>query len=130
MADYRKLVIHLITADGKIDGSEIKMLKKSLYEDGKISTEEVTFLADLRTALLKKAKKSSTKFDAFFLKSLHANILDDGTISSEEVGLIRTLVVGDKTFKNGAKKKFLDGLKEKATSIAPEFEGLYGEIKK
>ena len=130
MADYRKLAIQLIAADGKIDGSEIKLLKKSLLSDGKISHEEVTFLADLRAALLKKAKKTSAKFDAFYLKSLAESFLGNGVVSAEEVGMIDKYVIGDKSIKNGAKKKFLDGLKKKATMLAPDFDKLYDGLKK
>lgn len=130
MADYRKLAIQLIAADGKIDGSEIKQLKKSLYADGKISHEEVTFLAELRAALVKKAKKTSAKFDSFYLKALAESFLGDGVISAHEVTMIGKFVVEDKSIKNGAKKKFLDGLKTKATMLAPDFEKLYEGLKK
>jgi hypothetical protein len=39
-------------------------------------------------------------------------------------------VIPDTKLKNSAKKKFLDGLKKKATVVAPEFDGLYEQIKK
>lgn len=130
MADYRKLAIQLIAADGKIDGSEIKLLKKALYDDGKISHEEVTFLAELRAALVKKAKKTSAKFDSFYLKALAESFLGDGVISANEVTMIGKFVVEENSIKNGAKKKFLDGLKAKATTIAPDFDKLYEGLKK
>ncbi len=130
MADYRKLTIQLIAADGKIDATEIKLLKKALFADGKISHEEVAFLSDLREALYKKAKKTSPKFDEFYLKSMSVSFLDNGVISAEEVGMIKSLVIASKSFKSSVKKKFLDELKKKATSLAPEFEALYQNIKK
>ena len=55
MADYRKLAIQLIAADGKIDENEIKLLRKALFADGKITHEEVTFVGELRSALIRKA---------------------------------------------------------------------------
>lgn len=130
MADYRKLTIQLISADGKIDGAEIKLLKKALYADGKISHEEVTFLADLRAALIKKAKKASAKFDAFYLKALAESFLGNGVVSADEVALIGKLVMSEKSIKNSAKKKLLDGLKAKATMLAPDFDKLYAGLKK
>jgi hypothetical protein len=130
MADYRKLAIQIIAADGKVDGSEIKLLKKALYADGKISHEEVTFLADLRAALLTKAKKASSKFDAFYLKALAESFLDNGVVSADEVVMIGKYVMNEKSIKNGAKKKFLDGLKKKATTLAPDFDKLYDGLKK
>lgn len=130
MADYRKLAIQLIAADGKVNGSEIKLLKKALYEDGKVSHEEVTFLADVRAAVLKKAKRASAKFDAFYLKTLAESFLDNGVVSADEVVMINKFVISDKSIKNGAKKKFLDGLKSKATMLAPDFDKLYDGLKK
>ncbi len=130
MADYRTLAIQLIAADRKIDGSEIKLLKKSLYADGKISHEEVSFLADLRAALLKKAKKTGGKFDSFYLKAMAESFLGNGVVSADEVAMIGKYVMEDKSIKNGAKRKFLDGLKKKATMLAPDFDKLYDGLKK
>ena len=130
MADYRKLAIQIIAADGKVDSSELKLLKKALYADGKVSHEEVTFLADLRAALLKKAKKASSKFDAFYLKALAESFLGNGVISDDEVVMIGKFVMDDKSIKNSAKTKFLDGLKQKATMLAPDFDKLYDGLKK
>ena len=39
------------------------------------------------------------------------------------------LILADATIKNSAKKKFLDGLKKKATLLAPELDSLYETIK-
>ena len=41
MADWRKLALATILADGKIDDNEIKVLRKELWEDGKIDQDEV-----------------------------------------------------------------------------------------
>ena len=130
MADYRKLAIQLIAADGKIDATEIKLLKKTLYADGRISHEEVVFLAELRAAMYKKAKSASSKFDAFYLKAMHESFLGNGVVRSEEVGLIGKHLMADKTIKSSAKKAFLDGLKKKATTLAPDFDKLYDSLKK
>ena len=43
--------------------------------------------------------------------------------------MIKKLVIGDKLIPAGTKKSFLDGLKKKATTLAPEFEKLYKAIK-
>lgn len=130
MADYRTLAIQVIASDGKVDSAELKVLKKAIYADGKVTHEEVNFLGDLRAALLKKAKKTSAKFDAFYLKALAESFLGNGVISADEVGMIGKLVLADKSIKNGAKKKFLDGLKKSATMLAPDFDKLYDGLKK
>ena len=53
MADYRKLAIALMASDGKIDSAETRLLKKALYADGRISRDEVAFVAELRAAVVK-----------------------------------------------------------------------------
>src|SRR5262249_6404220 len=50
MADWRKLVVAAILADGKIDDDEVKILKKELWADRKIDRDEVAFLVELRNA--------------------------------------------------------------------------------
>jgi hypothetical protein len=130
MADFRTLAIRLIASNGKINGSEVKLLKRSLYADGKITTEDASFLADLRAELIEKDKKIGGKFESFYLKSLRASLLGTGVVGAEEVKKIGELVIPDKKIKNSAKKKFLDGLKKKATVVAPEFDGLYEQLKK
>jgi len=42
MADWRKLALDAILADGKIDEAEVRVLKKELWADGKIDDEEVS----------------------------------------------------------------------------------------
>ena len=128
MADYRKLAIALMASDGKIDSAETRLLKKALYADGRISRDEVAFVAELRAAVVKKAKAlPTTNIDKFFLVCLHDNVLGNGIISVDEVHLIKTYVVGDKKLVGHA-KKFMDGLKAKATQIPAEFDALYANL--
>jgi hypothetical protein len=131
MADYRTLAIKLISTNGKADGHIIKLLKKVLLNDGKLAEEEVAFLADLRAAMIaKKTKRVTSKFDSFYLKSLQNGFLGAGVVSADEIAKISELVIADDTLKTSAKKKFLDGLKKKATLVAPEFDELYAKLKK
>ena len=39
MADWRKLTIQVLLADGKIDNTEVKFLKKELWADKKIDED-------------------------------------------------------------------------------------------
>jgi hypothetical protein len=130
MADFRTLVMRLMAANGKINGAEVKLLKKSLYVDGRITVDDIAFLSDLRTYLQKKDKKIGAKFESFYLKSLEVGLLGSGVVSANEVEKIGELVIPDKTIKSSAKKKFLDNLRKKATLVAPEFDGLYEHVKK
>jgi uncharacterized tellurite resistance protein B-like protein len=125
MADFRKLAIDLVAADGQVDEAEIKFLKKALYADGKIDDAEIAFLIELKAAVVKKTKETGTPaFDKFFLKALTDNILADGTISAEEAATIKKYVVGDKKIDPGEVKKFLAKLKKDAKMVDPAFDAL------
>src|SRR6516162_1779650 len=74
MADWRKLAMQAILADGKIDDTEVKILKKEFFADNKIDDSEVKFLLELRETAQKKARarkeEPSASFDAFFFSAL------------------------------------------------------------
>jgi len=75
-----------LLADGKIDDTEVKVIKKELYADGKIDKSEVAFLIDLRNAAQKKAAGGalSTAFENLFFKAISDNVLKDGVIDAKE----------------------------------------------
>jgi hypothetical protein len=130
MADFRKLAIDLVAADGKVDRAEIKVLKKALYADNVIDLNEIQFLSELRAAVVKKGKKKSTgAIDKFFVKALQDHILHDGIVTAEEVALIRTHVLSDKKLKKEA-RKLAKNLKKKATTAAPELDALLESLNK
>ena len=84
MADWRKVALSAFLADGVIDDTEVKILKKELWADGKIDKDEVEFLIDLRNLAQKKAKAKKKKlksaFEKLFFKAIEENVLADGTI--------------------------------------------------
>jgi hypothetical protein len=126
MADWRKLALTAILADGKIDDQEVKLLRKELYADKTIDPEEMQFLVDLRIAAQKKLKGQpmNPKFESFFFKALEDCILKDGVISAEETQLLAAAVFADKKVDAG-EIKFLIRLKKGAKQTCPEFEALY-----
>jgi hypothetical protein len=131
MADWRKVAMAAILADGVIDETEVKVLKKELWADGKISMGEVEFLIDLRNAAQKKAKaKKETLKPAFtnlFFKALEANVLKDEKIDDKEANWLRKMLFADGKI-DADEKKFLAKLKKgakKGTSAG--FEKLYQE---
>ena len=130
MADWRKLAINTLLADGKIDDDEVKALKKELWEDGKIDMEEVNFLIKLRNAAQKKAKarkeEVNPKFMALFFSALEKNLLEDGAIDAAEAGWLREMLFADGKIDDD-EKKFLARVKKAAKSTSPEFERLYDE---
>jgi uncharacterized tellurite resistance protein B-like protein len=130
MADWRKLALEAILADGKIDDPEVKMLQRELWADGKIDAKEVEFLIELRTTAQKKAKaKKETvnpKFETLFFKAIEQNVLRDGKISAKEANWMRKMLFADGKIDDN-EKKFLNRVKKAATKTSPEFDQLYQE---
>jgi uncharacterized membrane protein YebE (DUF533 family) len=126
MADFRKLSIAALLADGKIDDAEVKVIKKELYADGKIDKKEVEFLIELRNTAQKKAKGEplSTSFENLFFKAIQDNVLDNGIISTREAQWLRKMLFADGKIDDN-EKKFLRKLKGAATKTSPAFDALY-----
>src|SRR5262249_49076649 len=123
MADWRKLAMAALLADGQIDDTEVKVIKKELFADKKIDREEAQFLVELRNAAQKKAKGAalSPALEKLFCSALEAHILEDGSIDAEEVKFLQAAVYADKKVDDG-EKKFLARLKKGAHKASPEFE--------
>jgi hypothetical protein len=131
MADWRKFSIQALLADGKIDETEVKILKKELWADGKIDRDEVKYLIELRNAAQKKAKGGdlSPAFEKMFFKAIEENVLEDGKITAKEAGWLRTMLFADGKI-DANEKKFLMKLKKTAKSVSPSFDKLYQDCMK
>jgi uncharacterized membrane protein YebE (DUF533 family) len=128
MADFRKLAIAALLADGKIDDAEVKVIRKELYADGQIDKKEVEFLIELRNAAQKKAKGGalSSAFENLFFKAVQDNVLLDGVINSKEAAWLRKMLFADGKIDEG-EKKFLKKLKAGASKTSAAFDALYAE---
>ncbi len=131
MTDFRKLAMAAILADGKIDDTEVKLLGKELKgEDGKIGSDGVMFLVDLRNLAQKKAKAKkeqiSETYEKFFFKIVTENVLKDGKIDSTEAGWLRDTLFADGKI-DDREMAFLNNLNKKAEQKSPEFEALFTE---
>jgi hypothetical protein len=129
MADWRKLAIQAILADGKIDEAEVRLLRKELWADKEIDADEVKFLIELRNAAQKKAKggKVNPKFEQLFFKAIEQNVLKDGKIDAEEARWLRRMLFADGKI-DANEKKFLSRLRKAAAGkTSPAFERLYRE---
>jgi hypothetical protein len=128
MADWRKLAISALLADGVIDDTEVKVIKKELYADGKIDRQEVEFLVELRNEAQKKAKGAPmhSGFENLFFKAVQDNVLDNGIISTKEANWLRKMLYADNKI-DESEKKFLKKLKGAATKTSPAFDALYAE---
>ena len=128
MADWRKLAVAALLADGVIDETEVKVLRKELWADGKIDRDEVEFLIELRNAAQKKAKGGtlSPAFETMFFKAIQDNVLEDGVITGKEAGWLRKMLYADKKIDEN-EKRFLKKLKNQAHKTSPAFDALYNE---
>jgi len=130
MADFRKLALEAILADGKIDDAEVRVLQKELWADKKIDTKEVEFLIELRNTAQKKAKAQKAevnpKFETLFFKAIEQNVLRDGQISGREAKWLRKMLFADNKIDDN-EKKFLGRIKKAAKKTSPEFDKLYQE---
>jgi hypothetical protein len=126
MADWRKLAMASILADGKIDDTEAKILRKELFADKKIDDEERDFLIELRNAAQKKAYRGQLRpaFEKLFFEAIESNVLADGVIDAAEAKWLTKLIFADKKVDEN-EKKFLTRLKKGARRTSPEFEALY-----
>jgi len=130
MADFRKLALEAILADGAIDDGEVRVLQKELWADGKIDAKEVEFLIELRNAAQKKAKAKkievNPKFETLFFKAIEQNVLRDGRISGREAKWLRKMLFADGKIDDN-EKKLLNKIKKAATQTSAEFDQLYQE---
>jgi uncharacterized tellurite resistance protein B-like protein len=130
MADFRKLALDMILADGTIDDAEVRVLQRELWADGKIDAKEVQFLIDLRNSAQKKAKAKKAevnpKFENLFFKAIEENVLRDGRISAKEANWLRKMLFADGKIDDN-EKKFLGRIKKAARSTSPEFDRLCQE---
>jgi hypothetical protein len=128
MADWRKVAMAAILADGQVDEAEVKVLQKELKgPSGKIEREGVKFLLELRETAQKKAKAKNGSlnevFEKFFFKVLTDNVLKDGKIDATEAGWLRTNLFADKQI-DDREWAFLTTISKKAKSKSPAFETL------
>ena len=130
MADFRKLALEAILADGEIDDAEVRVLQKELWADKKIDPKEVEFLIELRNTAQKKAKAKKVsvnpKFESLFFKAIESNVLRDGKIDAKEANWLRKMLFADGKIDDN-EKKFLKRIKKAAKKTSPEFERLYQE---
>ncbi len=129
MADFRRLAIGALLADGILDDAEVKVIKKELFADGKIDRKEVEFLIELRTEAQKRAKGQplSKSFETMFFKAMEENVLDNGIISAREAGWLRKTLFADGKV-DDSEKAFLKKLKKSATKTASQFDKLCEEV--
>jgi hypothetical protein len=127
MTDWRTMAVDLVLNDG-IDDGGVRVLRKHLYENGTIDRKGVDFLVDLRNRAQRKAKGNplSPGFERFFFKAIEDYILEDGTIGTSEAKWLQGMLFSDGKA-DASERRFLTGLKKKATNKNKTFNSLYEE---
>jgi hypothetical protein len=128
MADWRKVAIAALLSDGVIEESEVNVIKKELYANGKIDQKELEFLIDLRSAAHKKARGTplSTRFENLFFKAVHDNVLAHGNLTAKETAFLRKAIMTNGKM-HDAEKAFVKRLKKAAKTTSPAFDKLFLE---
>jgi uncharacterized tellurite resistance protein B-like protein len=114
-----------ILANGKVDSSELELLRQKLYTNGKIERPQADFLVELH----KRVQHMTPAFEHFFYQTIKHHILADGRIDAEESAWLRRMLFADGKIDDG-ERKFLHELKGEAKQAGPEFEVLFKECMK
>lgn len=120
MADWRKVARAFALADGKIDTSEVGILRKELFADGQIDTDELEFLVDLRNT----TKGNAREFTELFIEAVKANMLADGSLDAAEAAWLKKAIFADGSVDDD-EKRLMKELKAGAKKTSPEFDALY-----
>lgn len=122
MANWRKVALGAILSDGKIDEREVRIIKKEIFEDKKVTLAEANFLIELRN----KATSLHSTFKELFFSALRQNVLKDGVINAKEANWLRKMVYADRRVDDD-EKKFLRDLKAAARKMSPAFTKLHDD---
>jgi uncharacterized tellurite resistance protein B-like protein len=122
MANWRKLAAAALLADGRIDDTETRIIRKELFADQKIDKEELEFLNELRN----KAKKVASGFTKLFLDGVKNHMLADGVIDDAEARWLRKSIFADGKV-DADEVKLLKDLKRAAKKVSKEFDKLYNQ---
>jgi hypothetical protein len=113
---------HDILAIGKVEGKELKVLRRRVYADGKIDRQTADFLVELH----KRVQHRTPAFENFFYQAIKDYILGNGRITKEECDWLRRMLHSQGTIDDEG-RKFLHELKGEAKEVSHEFEALFNE---
>jgi hypothetical protein len=112
-------------ADGKIDESEVPLIRQYLYEDGHLNLDDVKVLVELYCH----ATEYCPEFEDLFFSVLESVMLEDGEIQPVEQYYLLKMVYSDRVIRD-REREFLVNLRQKATGTTPEFDALCEEALK
>src|SRR6476646_2337534 len=124
MLDLRQIE-HDILAKGRVNGPELEVLRRQLYDSGTIGRQEADFLVELH----KRVQHLTPAFERLFYQAIKDHILTHGRIDVEETAWLRRMLFADGKIDDG-ERKFLHELKGEAREVCAEFEALFKECMK
>lgn len=121
LQEIKETILH----KGRVDSTDLELLRSELYANGKIDRRAADFLAELH----KRVEHRSPAFDHFFYRAMKDHLLADGKINGEESAWLRQLIFFDGRITDEA-RKFMHELKGEAHAVSPEFEKLFHDAEK
>jgi hypothetical protein len=121
----QRQIVEAIAANGKVDSTELQVLRDVFYTRGQVKRDQ----ADLLVELFKRIERRSPAFEEFFYRAIKDHVLDDGKIDAEETAWLRRMLLTDGAC-GDRERKFLHELRGEATQASPEFDALYEECMK
>jgi hypothetical protein len=109
-------------ADGKIDDTEVPVIRNRLLEDGQLDIQDVRLLVELYCG----ASEYSRAFEDLFFSVLEEVFLADGEIQPSEQFYLLKLLYSDRKITE-RERDFLLRLRQRAKRTTPEFEALCDE---
>jgi hypothetical protein len=110
-----------VTEDGTVDADEVRRMRKELFADGLIETEEVEFLFAVNDVV--SGNDNDPGWKILFVEAISSHILADGTIDQEEVSLLTCKIQGDGEV-DEVERALLLNLKSQVKEFPSELEAL------
>jgi hypothetical protein len=114
-----------IMTTGKVNKSELEILRQEIYAHGGIDRQGADFLVELH----KRVQHVTPAFDHFFYQAIKDHILAHGRINAEATSWLRRLIFADGKI-DDQERKLLHEIKGEATEVSAEFLALFGESMK
>ena len=121
MSQFHEFVSATLS-DGQITEPEVPLIEAELHRDGRIDIEDVKLLVELYC----NAREYCPSFEQLFFRIFEQVILEDGELQPSEQYYLLKMLYSDRVIHN-AEKRFLAKIRDRVSTIAPEFAELCDE---
>ncbi len=108
--------------DGRITESQVPLIAAEIRCDGRIDLEDVKLLVELYCS----AREYCSSFEGLFFDVLEQVILEDGKVQPSEQYYLMKMLYSDRVIRE-AEKQFLARIRDRVSTISPEFAELCNE---